>query len=80
MASQLPSSWTHVPSQFKGLFSILSYSHFPKRVISQGKALQPFLGMWEGKIIMVVQLKAKKTHSEKKTDSIIKTVYIYIYT
>lgn len=51
-----------------------------KKVISQGKALQPFLGTWEGTMIMVVQLKARKTHSEKETDGIIKIIYIYIYT
>lgn len=29
---------------------------------------------------MVVQLKARETRSEKETDGIIKTIYIYIYT
>lgn len=51
-----------------------------KKVITQGKALHPFLGTWEGTMIMVVHLKARETHSEKQTDGIIKTTYIYIYT
>lgn len=31
-------------------------------------------------MIVVVQLKARETHSEKETDGIIETIYIFIYT
>lgn len=64
--------------QFKGLFSILSCDRFPKRVISQGKALQPFLGMWEGQWLWLLSLKQGK-HTQERKQMVLLKLFAFMF-
>lgn len=59
----------------KGSLASLATTAFQKGSSFREKPQQHFLGMWEVKVSMAIQLKARKMHSGKETDGIMKALY-----